>query len=98
MIPELTDKPSPVPVDFVVKKGLKILDRTSAGIPGPSSVTSTTTGVREQVQQHLLERIGVPEHGRERFEETQLRADAVVRHRGGDATLRRWDPNYTAPA
>src|SRR4029077_11642856 len=34
--------PRPVPVTFVVKKGLKILSATSAVMPGPSSVTSIT--------------------------------------------------------
>ena len=35
--------PSPEPCGLVVKNGLKILSTTSAGIPGPLSVTSTCT-------------------------------------------------------
>ena len=35
--------PSPVPVTLVVKNGLKIRSVSSAGMPGPSSATSTST-------------------------------------------------------
>ena len=37
------DSPSPVPSDLVVKKGSKILGRTSGGIPGPVSRTTSRT-------------------------------------------------------
>src|SRR6266481_4248602 len=35
--------PSPVPVTLVVKNGLKMRSVNSAGMPGPSSATSTIT-------------------------------------------------------
>ncbi len=39
MIPSTADRPNPHPVNFVVKKGSKILLRTSVLIPEPLSVT-----------------------------------------------------------
>src|SRR5262249_40148127 len=37
--------PSPEPLGFVLKKGLKILERSSSGIPRPLSSTSITASL-----------------------------------------------------
>ena len=45
MMPSTAERPRPRPVNFVVKKGSKILAFTSSDMPQPVSLTSRTTKV-----------------------------------------------------